>query len=266
MRAYWALFAARARSLFQYRAAAFAGIVTQWVFGYMMICVLAAFYGLDSASSQPMTYAQTVSYTWLGQAMLGMLPWNIDVETGDSVRSGAVAYDLARPLDLYTHWFARAIALRTAPTLLRAVPIFIIASLLPADIALRWPDLAGLAAWLSATLGALLLSCAVTLLMQSSLFWTVTGDGVTRIMPHIVTLLSGMIIPLPLMPNWLQPFLRVQPFAGLVSLPGQLFCGALPPDAVWGILALQAAWTVVFVLLGRLVVRRGLTKLTVAGG
>lgn len=266
MRPYWALFRARARTLLQYRVAALAGIATQWVFGFVMISVLIAFYqGADAA--QPMTLAQSITYTWLGQAMLGIQPWNVDREMRDNVRSGAVAYDLVRPIGLYAYWYARCFAQKTAPTLLKSIPMFLIATFfLPAQYAMQWPSIAGFFAWLAAVGGSLLLSCAITLLMQASLFWTVSGDGLTRILPSFVTLLSGMIIPLPLMPDWLQAFLHYQPFAGLSGLPAMLFCGVSPPSAALEILALQLLWTLVFVLLGRLLMRRGLTKLDVAGG
>lgn len=266
MRPYWALFVARARTLLQYRIAALAGLVTQWVFGFMMINVLIAFYA-ETGAPQPMTLAQTITYTWLGQAMLGMLPWSVDQEMADSVRTGAVAYDLTRPLDLYAHWYMRALALRLAPTLLKSIPMFLIATFfLPAGYAMQWTGLPGVLAWLLTTVGALLLSASITLFMQSSLFWTVSGDGVTRLTPHIVTLLSGMVIPLPLFPAWLQPFLRVQPFSSLVHTPAMFFCGAMAPEAVWGALAQQLAWALSFVLLGRLILGQGLKKLTVGGG
>lgn len=266
MRPYLALFKARARTLFQYRIAALAGLVTQWVFGFMMVSVLMAFYRNTSAM-QPMSLSQTITYTWLGQAMLGMLPWNIDREMGDSVRTGAVAYDLTRPLDLYAHWYARAIALRLAPTLLKSIPMFIIATfILPVQYAMVWPSFAGLCAWLAATVGALFLSCAITVFMQTTLFWTVSGDGITRLLPHFVTFFSGMVIPLPLLPDWMQGFLRFQPFAGLFSIPGQIFSGSLPPSAVWETLVVQVVWTGVFILMGRAILQKGLSKLTVAGG
>ena len=56
------------------------------------------------------------------------------------VRTGAVAYELCRPLDLYALWYARAIAWRTAPVLLRAVPMFVFAMVVAA--AARLPELA----------------------------------------------------------------------------------------------------------------------------
>ncbi len=266
MRPYRSVYAAMARTHFQYRVAALAGLATQWVFGCIMISVLNAFYAY-STGTQPMTLAQTVTYTWLGQAMLGMLPWNIDRQIGDSVRTGAVAYDLTRPMDLYTYWYARALALRTVPTLLKSIPMFIIATFFMAPaFAMVWPPLPSLLAWLLSLMGALLLSCAITLFMQTTLFWTVSGDGITRILPHILTLFSGMVIPLPLFPDWMQPFLRIQPFAGVSASPSMLFSQVLAPSEVWGVLALQLLWTAVFVAIGRMILRQGLRKLTVAGG
>lgn len=266
MRAYWALFVARARTLAQYRVAALAGLATQVVFGFVRISVLIAFYHFSS-DAQPMTLQQTITYTWVGQAMLAMLPTTLDRDSAESVRTGAVAYDLTRPLDLYGYWYARAMAMRMVPTLLRAIPMFIFAGLiLPASYALQWPDMASLLAWLLATGGMLLLSSAITVLLVISLFWTVSGDGVTRILPHIITIFSGMTIPLPLMPDWMQLFLRIQPFYGVMSGPALLFAGARPAGDVWEILAFQLLWTAIFVLLGRYTLRRGLRRLTVAGG
>ncbi len=266
MRAYLALFRARARTLFSYRAAAFAGLATQWVFGYIMCSVLIAFYA-GSDAARPMTLAQTITYTWLGQAMLGILPWNIDREMGNAVRTGAIAYDLARPIDLYTHWFARGIAHRTAPTLLKCVPMFLIATfLMPAPLKMQWPAFPVLAAWALTTVGAVLLSCSITLFMQSTLFWTVTGDGVTRILPSISIIFSGMNIPLPLFPDWMQAFLKYQPFAGVMATPALLFSGATPSAEAIGLFGLQLFWAAAFVLAGRAILKTGLSRLTVAGG
>lgn len=267
MKAYWALFRARSRTLLQYRAAAAAGFATQVVFGLVSLCILRAFYRYAGAS-QPMTLSQAASYIWLGQALLGMQPgWSMDSETANAVRSGAVAYDLTRPLDMYAHWYVRALALRIAPTLLKSVPMFLFASLLlPEGYALVWPPLPSLLAWMAALAGALALSCSITLLMQATLFWTVAGDGVARILPSIILLLSGMVIPLPLFPDWAQPFLRIQPFYGLSGAVSMLFCQILPAREAGQVIALQWGWTAAFVLGGRWLMGRGLRRLNVAGG
>jgi len=265
VRPYVALLRARFRTLLSYRAAAIAGLVTQWVFGFIMISVLMAFYN-DTSAEQPMTLAQTITYTWVGQALLGIISWNIDRDIGDSVRTGAVAYDLVRPIGMYAHWYVRALALKTAPTLMKSIPMFLIATfVLPAPYAMRWPDLPMLAAFAVALLFAVLLSASITALMQATLFWTVTGDGVSRIVPALVIILGGLGMPLPLFPDWMQKALMIQPFAGVMSAPALLFCG-IAPLGVLPVYLLQIFWTLAFVMLGRLLLQRGMRRLTVVGG
>ena len=118
MKAYAAVIGVRFRMLLQYRMAAVAGLGTQVFWGLIRMMFFTAFYRSTTAR-QPMSLADVITYVWLGQAMLGMLPWIIDREMRAMIRSGTVAYELARPLDLYTFWFCRDIARRTAPTLLR---------------------------------------------------------------------------------------------------------------------------------------------------
>ena len=263
MRAYWALISARFRMLLQYRAAAVAGMGTQIFFGLVLVMIYEAFYR-SSAGPQPMTYQDVVTYVWLGQALLAMFPWNVDAEIRAMIRSGAVAYELLRPLDLYATWYCRALAWRTAPTLLRSVPLVITAGLF---LGLRPPpSLASAGAWLLATVGALLLGCAITTLMNISLLWTISGEGISQLVPALVLIFSGMLVPLPLLPAWAQPVLHLLPFRGLIDIPFRLYIGHLPPQQAAPLLAHQLAWTAALILLGRWVLARGQRRLVVQGG
>src|SRR6185503_7006316 len=109
--------------------------------------------------------------------------------------------------------------------------------LLPAEWSLGPP--AGLAAaglWVGAMAGALVLSTALTMLLQITLFWTISGKGVQVFATSLATLLGGLVIPLPLFPDWAQPILRALPFAGLMDLPGRVYTGHLAgADALAGI-------------------------------
>ncbi|MBM3188225.1 MAG: ABC transporter permease, partial [Chloroflexi bacterium] len=79
MSAYWAVLTARFRMLLQYRAAALAGLCTQLFWGLLRVMIFDAFYRSSSAI-QPMSFEQTVTYLWLIQAMLLLLPWRLDWE------------------------------------------------------------------------------------------------------------------------------------------------------------------------------------------
>ena len=69
--------------LLQYRAAAIAGFGTQLFWGFIKVMVFVAFFEASS-SPQPMTFAQVIVYVWLGQALLALLPWNVDQEIAGS--------------------------------------------------------------------------------------------------------------------------------------------------------------------------------------
>lgn len=263
MRAYAAVIQARFRMLLQYRAAALAGFGTQLFWGLIRIMIFDAFYRSSSAP-QPMGYAETVTYLWLTQAMLLLLPWGIDWEIRAMVRDGSVAYELARPTDLYWLWYCRNLAARTAPVLLRATPLFIIAGLF---FSLQPPpSIEAAAAWLFTTMGAIALGSAISTLMSISLLWTIAGDGVARLVATLATMFSGSIVPLPLFPDWSQPILNALPFRGLMDVPFRFYMGHLPLQRLLPEAFLQWAWTAALVVLGRLILARGVRRLVIQGG
>jgi ABC-2 type transport system permease protein len=231
--------------------------------------ILEAFYR-SSTAARPMDLAQMAGYVWLGQAALALFPTNVDADIRDSVQSGTVVYELCRPLDLYGLWYSRALAWRTAPTLLRLVPMFLIAMLVLPVIGLpewqlRPPGLLAGACWLVSMSGALLLSSAITTLMNISLLWTVSGQGFVLV-SALASLLGGMVIPLPLFPDWAQPIVYALPFAGVMDLPGRLYTASLPAGQIGWVLGHQLAWTLVLVAGGRALLARGQRRLVVQGG
>ena len=271
LRPYRAILSARFRMLLQYRAAAIGGIWTQIFFGLVSIGIYDAFYR-STTGTPPMAFNQIVSYVWLGQALFAMLPWNADADVRAMVRSGAVAYELCRPVNLYGLWFARALAWRTAPTVLRAVPLCIVAAvILPAVGLDEWrlglpPSFASAAAFVAAMGCTILLGCALSTLLNISLLWTISGEGAVLVMTALVMFLSGMILPLPLLPGWAQGFVQALPFAGLVDLPFRVFTGHIPPRAILAVIEHQLLWTAALVIGGRWLLGRGLRRIVVQGG
>jgi ABC-2 type transport system permease protein len=263
LRPYRSFFAARFRMLLQYRGAAFGGMVTQVFFGLILVMVYEAFYA-SSDLPQPMSFAEVRSYIWLGQALLALLPWNVEGELRVMIRTGGVAYELLRPLDLYPLWFARTLASRLAPAALRAVPIFALAFAFFGLALPRSP--AAALAYLAATIGAVTLGTAITMLFTVSLLWTISGEGITQLGCTLVYVLSGMAVPIPLFPDALRPVIEFLPFRGLVDTPFRLYVGSLPPAAALPLLGHQLAWAAALVAVGALLLRRGLRRLEIQGG
>ncbi|MCC5639090.1 ABC-2 family transporter protein [Nostoc sp. CHAB 5844] len=271
MRAYWSLFVARFALLLQYRTAAMAGVVTQLFWGFVKVMVLEAFF-THTTTAQPMTLKETIGYVWLGQVFLMIVPWSGDREIQQQIRSGAVGYDLLRPTDLYNFWLTRALAMRTAPLILRGIPLLLLTILVLPLIGLSgWslsfpPSTASLVAFVVSFICAVVLSSAFTMLMTISMMWTISGEGINNVLPTFIVIFSGMIVPLPLFPEWIKPVLNELPFSGLVDQPFRLFTGNLPPDALFNIVLHQIFWIAIMITLGRFLVNRGVRKLVIQGG
>ncbi len=258
-----AVMEARVRTLFQYRAAALAALGTRMFWGLIRTMVFAGFFAASTAR-QPISPEQMTSYVWLGQAMLGMtLTW-VDGDIRTMIRTGSVAYELARPVDLYWFWFARSFAARLAPTLIQGTPILLVAGLF---LGLRPPPTleAGLG-WCLGTFLALLLSSAIGTIATISLLWTVSGEGVSRLLPSLSYVLSGMVVPLPFWPSWVQGAMAALPFVGLIDSPFRIYLGQFSGAALAGVLLHQVIWTVLLIAAGRCLLARGTRRLVVQGG
>ena len=263
MISYWAALSARFRALLQYRAAALAGMATQLFWGLIRVMIFEAFYRSTTAG-QPMSAGEVMTYIWLGQAFFAILPSRADDDMREQIRSGGVGYELLRPVDLYAFWYCRSLAWRSAPVLLRAPPLIVFALLLVnMDPPASWDSAAAFALSMCA---AILLSAAFTTLFNITLMWTISGDGVNALAPAFVMVLSGMLLPVPLYPDWAQTALNILPFRGLMDTPFRLYMGHIPSSALALHLAHQLAWTVAIVILGRWILSRGIRRLVIQGG
>ncbi|MDQ8001781.1 MAG: ABC-2 family transporter protein [Pseudomonadota bacterium] len=272
LRPYRAAFASRFLQMLQYRTAAWAGFATQCWWGGIKVMVLAAFYGSASAAGAPITLAQAVTYVWLAQGLLALLPWLGDPEVAQAVRSGSVAYDRLRPVDAYALWYARSagwIAARVLPRV--ALMAAFSALLLPlaglSDWAWRPPAglLAGVAFAASAVL-ALLLSTSMVMLLNIAAAASLNERGINALAAPVVIVFSGNLLPLALLPDAWQALLLLQPLAGVTDIPARLWFGQLAGAQALEGLALQALWTVVLVAAGRAAMARTLRRLEVQGG
>ncbi len=267
MKAYLAVFRIRFAHSLQYRAAALAGVVTQFAWGFMELLAFSAFYRVSPAAF-PMTFQQTVNYIWMQQAFLALfMTWFYEFEIFDAVTSGSVAYEMVRPLDLYGRWFSQSAGTRTAKCVLRCLPILLVACLIPGPLRMTPPpDAAQLLLFLLSAMLALCVVVAFSMLIYISVFFTLSPVGARVIAAVLADFLAGAVVPLPFFPAPLRAVAERLPFAAMQNMPLRIYSGNIAgTDALWGI-ALQAFWLAVLVILGRLWIRKALRKVVVQGG
>lgn len=267
MKQYLSFFRIRFVGGLQYRAAALAGIVTQFAWGFLSVLMYKAFYE-SNPDAFPMEFSQLSTYIWLQQAFLALfMPWLFEQDIFDSIVSGNVAYELCRPCDIYNMWFARNAAIRLSNTVLRCMPILLVAAFLPAPFKMTLP-----AGWLNAALFIVsmvlgfLVQVSISLVIYISAFYTVSAQGIKMLSITLTEFLSGAVIPIPFFPEAVQKVFNVLPFASVQNTPFLIYVGYTGGAQAGIAIALQVAWLIVLFAAGRLLVRRAMKKVVVQGG
>ena len=201
MSAYISVWRLRFINGMQYRAAAYAGMVTQLFFGLVFIMIFVAFYS-HSSQEQPISLKDVVSYIWLQQVFLAFIMlWFRDNEIFQLITGGNIAYELCRPCGIYEFWFAKLLAQRVSSAVLRCFPILLIAFLLPPTYRLSLPpSLTTLMLFLLTLMLGLLLIVSISMLIYISVFWTMSPTGSILMIAVAGEFFAGLVIPVPLMP------------------------------------------------------------------
>ncbi|HOC06840.1 MAG: ABC transporter permease [Bacillota bacterium] len=267
MKPYLAIFRLRFINGLQYRSAALAGMATQFAWGFMEILAFAAFYKANPAAF-PMEFSHTVSYIWLQQAFLALfMVWFFEGEIFDSITTGNIAYELARPIDLYGRWFSQTAANRVAKAVLRSLPILLVAALVPAPYRLSLPPAAGqFILFLISVLLSLGVVVSFSMLIYITTVYTLSAAGGRLIAAALADFLAGAIIPLPFFPQPFRAIAEVLPFAAMQNMPLRIYSGNIAGRAaLWGI-GIQIFWLAVLTLFGRVMMKKALGKVVVQGG
>jgi len=264
---YKALFRIRFTNSLQYRAAAIAGVATQFAWGFMYILGFAAFYR-SNPDAFPMTFQHTVAYIWMQQAFLAMFfIWFFESRIFESIESGHISYEMVRPMDLYSRWFTMTAANRIARVVLRCLPILIVAFILPEPLRLVLPG----ESWrLLLFLLSMLLSLGVvvsfSMLIYISAFFTINSMG-TRIVVGVAgDFLAGGYVPVPFFPDVFRRIVEFSPFGAMQNMPLLIFSGYLHGDALVRGLVLQVFWLIILLIIGRVLMSQALRRVIVQGG
>jgi ABC-2 type transport system permease protein len=245
-----------------YPAATFAGVFTNTIFGFINAAVLLSiFHYREQAGGYDAR--DTVTYVWITQGLLmpvAIFGW---YELALRIRTGDVAIDLVRPLDVQLSGLAFDLGRAGFDLIFRAVPPFVVGAL---AFDLRFPSPGLAAAFLVSVAGAVVVSFGFRFLYNLAAFWLLDYRGAGMLALVVCWLLSGLFAPIAYYPQWLQTIVHVLPFYGIIQLPADVWLGKHTGPALAGVLALQAAWAVALLLAGRAVFGLAVRRVVIQGG
>ena len=235
-----------------------AQVITMTIFVFFWRAVYANTDSLNGLGLQ-----QTINYILLAQIIAPLIQARVVFQFGFLIQSGQVAVELTRPVDFQFRNLVEALAGLVAYAI-QKIPLFFIAVIF---FGLQLPT--NPAIWLAFTL-TLVLGCIVTFyfdwMFGCLAFYTTETWGLSVVRNGIATFFSGYLIPIAMMPTWLQQIASALPFAQGVYVPVSLLSGIVSLNDLPQILLIQIAWLIGLMILSRFMFNIAIRKVTVQGG
>ena len=208
-----------------------------------------------------------MTYVWLGQALLMTVAvWGGGTtdDLAERIRTGDVAVDLYRPVDLVGWYLAADLGRAAYHFLTRGLGPTVIGFVLFRISAPHSPG-AALGFAVSLVLGVVV-SFSIRFLVASTAFWLLDQSGVRVLSGAFATFFSGMMLPLNLFPGWLGTIANALPWAAFIQVPNDIWLGRHDGADLLLALLFQAGWAVLLLGACRVVLGAATRKVVVQGG
>lgn len=259
---YGAMGAAAWKEFLTYRAWFWIGMVLNVIAMTIFVFFWRAVYANTSTISG-MDLQQTLNYILLARILTPLMDMNMIFEFGYNLREGAMAIVLLRPVSLQGSYYVQVMS-RTLMFLVWEIPMALVATFV---FGLQWPI--NPAVWgaflVTAILGRTVLFY-FDWILGCLTFYTTEVWGLGVLVDGVSLFFSGSLVPLVMMPAWLQTLTHVMPFAQAMYAPLSVLTGIVPLSQVWQVWLVQLAWIAGLWLASQLVFRVAIRKVTVQGG
>lgn len=262
---YYALFSASLQQSMAYRF----GFFTSFLGEVMKICVMLAVWMAvyrQRSTIAGFDYPMMITYLLVSQTVNNVYGFKNDAERLISKRimDGSIVFDLLRPV----RFVNARLAENAGQTILQAV--FSGLTLLCFKVFL--PQLSGPS---SIAHGALFLvsMCAGFFIMFSVsamsgllAFWLMNNWGLRSAKAAIVNFFSGALVPIAMMPGWMQGVMEVLPFKNIVYVPTMIYMGQYDIEETLVRIGMQILWAAVMWLLAKALCGLAIRRVSINGG
>lgn len=107
---------------------------------------------------------------------------------------------------------------------------------------------------------------SISFAVQMLAFWLVNIWSINTIKNVFINVLSGSMIPLWFMPEWIQGVLQFTPFSSIYFIPVQIYLGQLSYQEILLRCLIQLIWIGIIYEVGNILWKKGQRKLVVQGG
>ncbi len=182
----------------------------------------------------------------------------------DRINNGSIANELLLPISFQGRMLADNLGNALFQLIFHFIPALVVSVVAigisrPASL---WMFLLFL---LSALLGYGVL-WSISFAVQMCSFWLINVWSIVTIKNVFINVLSGSMLPLWFMPEWMDGVLRFSPFSSIYFTPVQIYLGQLSYHEIGVKCLIQAVWIGIIYFVGNMLWLKGKKKLVVQGG
>ena len=246
----------------------FMSLLVTLVASWVLVSVWRVIHGGSARVQGVFEEQELVTYVIVAQvvnlARMGWINRNIVYRSLEYVRSGLIALDLTRPLDLQVMRYMEWAAVFVVDALLVAVPVWLV-WIASGSLALPASPVDGVLFFVSVVLAWFVMS-GIHFLVSLFIVWTYDSLGLLMVRTAVQEFFGGTLIPLALMPAPVAALAAILPFQAVVYTPVSIYLGRLQGQELFLALSIQAVWGVALLLAGRWLWGRAAPRLEVQGG
>jgi ABC-2 type transport system permease protein len=181
------------------------------------------------------------------------------------IRAGMVKKYLIQPIDMLGFLLIYRLAHKLIYYVIAALP-FALAFYLLRGYFPGWPDAGTMAAFLASLVMAFLLGFYLEATLGLIGFWSLEVSSLLFIYMLFSFFLSGQMFPIDMVPGVWGNLIRLLPLQYLAYFPAAVFLGKISGPALVQALWVEVGWVVFFIVLCRVVFRRGVRHYSGFGG
>jgi ABC-2 type transport system permease protein len=259
---YAAIFAMIPKLFMAYQIWFWIGLVLSIISMAILVFFWKAIYA-DTNSISGLQLDQTLQYILLAFIFRPLTNNDLVWEFGSNLREGTIVHHLLRPINFQGMNYAQNLGTLVTQLALN-IPMAVVAVLL---FDLRFPhDISTWAAFIVSALLGFTVMFFFNWFLACFTFYTTEIWGLGVLIEGMTFFLSGALVPIVMMPAWLQNIVMAVPFAQALGVPISLLTGITPLSEAPQVWLNQILWIFAMWLISTLFFRVAVRKITVQGG
>ena len=263
MKAYLFVSKIRIQTALAYRFNVISTILIQCLIMYAMSCFWIAAYG-GAQTISGVDRQDMITYTTISVIMGNLLTMGVQNRIAQSVRTGSVALDLLKPVNIYGVYLAEDLGDCAAAFFQKALPLLLVGTVMFGFPAPASP-LHFLLFFLSFAIGYFI-NWVLAALLGLCAFKTLYLGPLANAKGFIMKLLSGSIFPLWFFPAGFRKVLELLPFMNIYQLPLGIYIGQYAPGEFLLRIGLQLFWCAALWLLFDVLQKKMAAAILIQGG